>query len=93
MSSYCGASLHFNSHFIGDIESRMKDRVKLDPPATIVVASHRTLSGVSMVTLTVRATDAQGFVHHMLAMNVPGRGRHLFSSGTAALKGVNTVSA
>ena len=48
-----------------------------------------------MGTLTVRVTGTQGFLHDMLlpAMNVPGLGRHLFSEGTAALKGINTVIA
>ena len=43
--------------------------------------------------LIVRFTDAQGFFHDMLlpAVNVPGLGRHRFSGGTAALKGVNTI--
>ena len=73
----------------------MKDIVRLDPPATIVVAGYSTLRGVSMGTLTVRVTDAQGVFHDMLlpAMNVPGLGRHLFSGGTAARKGINTVIA
>ena len=96
MTSDCGASSHFvDSNRIGDIESRMKDIVKLDPPATIVVAGHNTLRGVSMGTLTVRVTDAQGFLHDMLlpAMNMPGLGRHLFSGGMAALKGINAVMA
>ena len=66
----------------------MKDIMKLDPPATIVVAGHSTLRGVSMGTLIVRVTDAQGFLHDMLlpAMNVPGLGRHLFLGRTATLK-------
>ena len=70
----------------------MKDIVKLDPPATIVVAGHSTLREVSMGTLTVHVTDAQGFFLDMLlsAMKKPGLGRHLFSGGTAALKGINT---
>ena len=69
--------------------------MKLDPPATIVVASPNTLRGVSKGTLTVRITDAQRFLHDMLlpAMNVPGLGCHLFSGGSAALKGTNTVIA
>ena len=48
-----------------------------------------------MDTLTVHATDDQGFLHDMLlpAMKVPELGRHLFSGGTAALKGVYTVIA
>ena len=73
----------------------MKDIVKLDPPATIVVAGHSTLRGVSMGTLTVCVTDAQGFLHDMLlpAMNVPGLGRHLFLGRTATLKGIYTVIA
>ena len=90
MSSECGASPHFvDSNFISDIESRMKDIVKLDPQATIVVAGHSILRGVSMDTLTVRVIDTQGFLHVMLlpAMNVPGLGRHLFSGGTRRLKG------
>ena len=89
MTSDCGAS----STFIGEIESRMKDTVKLDPPAMIVIAGHNTFKKVSMGILIVRVTDAQGFLHDMLlpAMNVPGLGRHLFSGGTAAMKGINTV--
>ena len=48
-----------------------------------------------MGTLTVRATDAQGFIHNMLLLtvNVPGFGCHMFSGGTAALKEVNTIIA
>ena len=48
-----------------------------------------------MGTLTVRATDAQGFIHNMLllTMNVPRLGCHMFSRGTAALKGFNTIIA
>ena len=96
LTSDCGASSHFvDSNLIGDIKSRMKSIVKLDSPATIVVAGHSTLRGVSMGTLTVRVTDAQGFRHDMLlaAMNVPGLGRHLFLGGTAALKEINTIIA
>ena len=44
----------------------MKDSVKLDSSATIVVAGHSTPRGVSMGTLTVRVTDAQGFLHDKL---------------------------
>ena len=75
MTSDCGASSHFvYSNLIGDIESRITDIVKLGPPATIVVAGHSTLRGVSMGSLTVRVTDAQEFLHDMLlpAMNGPG---------------------
>ena len=73
----------------------MKDIVKLDPPAIVVVTNYGMLSGVSMGILIVRVTDAQDFLHDMLlpAMNVPGFVRHLFSGGTAALKGVNMVIA
>ena len=48
-----------------------------------------------MSTLTARATDAQGFIHNMLllTMNVPRLGCHMFSGGTVALKGVNTIIA
>ena len=76
------ASLHFvDSSVIGEIDSRMENIVKLEPPATIVVAGHSTLSGVSMDILIVRVTDTQGFLHDMLlpVMNVPRLGRHLFS--------------
>ena len=96
--SDCGApSDYVHSNPIGDIESRMKDIVKLDPPATIVVAGHSKLRGVSVgtLTVTVSVTDGQDFLHDMLlpAINVSGLGRHLFSGGMVALKGVNTVIA
>ena len=94
MTSYCRASsLSVDSHLIGGIESRMKDMVKLDPPATIVVTSHSTLSGVSMVAPTVRVTNAPGFLHEilLLTVNMSGFGHHLLSGGTTALKGVKTV--
>ena len=96
MTSDCGASSYFvDSNLIGDIEARMKDIVKLDQPATIVVAGHSILRGISMGTLTVRVTDVQRFLHDMLlpAMNVLGLGRHLLSGGTAALKDINTAIA
>ena len=96
ITSDCGASSYFvGSNLIGDIEARMKDIVKLDPPATIVVAGHSILRGVSMGTLAIRVTNVQRFLHDMLlpAMNVPGIGRHLLSGGTAALKEINTAIA
>ena len=67
----------------------------LDPSATIVVASHSTLSGVSMGALIVRVTDTQVFLHNMLlpVINVLGLSRHLFSGKAAALKEVNMVIA
>ena len=89
MTSDCGILSHFvDSHLIVDIESRMKNIVKLNPPATIVVAGNTTLSGVSIGTLTVPVTDAQSFLHDMLlpAINVPELGRHMFSGGTVASK-------
>ena len=91
--SDCGASSHFvGSHFI---ESRMKDIVKLNPPATIVVAGHSTRSGVSMDTLSVRVTDTEGFLHEIMlpAINVPGLGCHQFLGGSAAFRGVSTIIA
>ena len=41
------------------------------------------------------SAKAQGFLLDMLlpAMDVPGPGRHLFSGGTTASKGVNTIIA
>ena len=96
MTSYCGASSHFiDSPLVGDIESRIKDIVKLDPPATIVAAVHNALSRVSMGTLTIRFIYAQGFLHDMLlpAMNLLGRDRDLFPGKTVALNGVNTIIA
>ena len=88
------ASSHFiDNELIGDIELLMKGIVKIDPPPTIVVAGHSTLRGVSIGTLTVRATDAQGFLHDMLlpTINVPGLGRRPFSGGTTVLEGINRV--
>ena len=84
-----------DGHLIGDIESRMKNIVKLEPPAMIVVAGHSTLNGVNTGTLTIRVNDIQGSLHDMLlpAMNISGLGRHLFSRGAATLKGVKTTLA
>ena len=93
-TSDCEASSRFvDSNPIGDIESWMKDVVKLDSPVTIVVAGYSTLRGFSTGTLTVRFTDAQRFLHDMLlqAINVPGLGRRRFSGKTSAFKRVNTV--
>ena len=88
-------SSHIVDSHISDFESRMKDIVKLDPPTTIVIADHSTLSEVSMGTLLVRVTDAQYFTHDMLlpAMNIPGLDRYLFLGGTVSLKGVNMIIA
>ena len=96
MPSDRGASSHFfDSHLIGDIKALTNDIVKLDPSATIVVAGLSTLSGVSMGTLTVRVTDVQSLLDGMLllAMYVPGLGRHLLPKGTVASIGVDTVIA
>ena len=73
----------------------MKNIVKIDPTAIIVVAGHSMLSGVSMGIRTVRVAVTQSFLHDMLlpAMNVRGLGRHLFSGRTVALQGVNMVIA
>ena len=94
MTSDCGTSPHFvDSHLKGDMESRIKDIVIHDPPVTVIVAGHSTLSRVSIGTLTVRITGAQGYIHDMLlpAMNMPGLSRQLFSGGKAALKGVKMI--
>ena len=96
MTSVCGASSHFvDSNLVGHIASRLKNIVKLHPLATIVVAGHSTLRGVSIGTFAVRVTNAQDFLHDMLlpAMNMPVLGGHLFSGGTAALKEINTIIA
>ena len=71
----------------------MKDIVKIDPAAAIIVASHSTLSGVSMGTLTVRITDAQGFLHDILlsAIYVPGLGFGFFP-GCSYGNGAGTYS-
>ena len=71
----------------------MKDIMELNPPATIVVAGHSTLSGVSIGTLVVCVIEAQGFFQDMMlsAMNMPGLGRHLFSGRTAGLENLNTI--
>ena len=74
--------------------SRMKDIIKVNSPAMTAIAGHSILSGVSMGTLTVRLTDAQGLIHDMVlpAMNVLGLGRHMILRETAALKWVNTIT-
>ena len=96
MTSDCGASSHFvDSHLVGNIESRIKDIVKIDPPATIDIANHSMLSGVGVGTLIIRVTDTEDFLHDMLlpTTSVPEYGRHLISRGTSVLKGVNTAIA
>ena len=67
--------------------------MEFDPPVTTVIIGYSTLSRVSMGSLTLHVTDAQGFLYDMLlpAMNVSGLGHHLLSGGIAALKGVITV--
>ena len=67
----------------------MKDIVKLDPSATIVVAGHNTLRGVSMGTLTVRVTDAQEFLHDVSlpAIMCQGLADAYFREGRRRLKG------
>ena len=94
MTSSSGLSSHFvDGHLIGNIESRTKNIGKLDPPAALIVAIYSTTSGVGMGPLTVRGTDAQGFLYDILlpVMNVPRLGRHLFSGGMVASKGVSTI--
>ena len=67
----------------------MKDIVKLYPLATITIAGHSTLRGVSMGTLIVRVTDAQGFLHmFLLAMMYRGLAVTYFRAGRRRLRGL-----
>lgn len=93
MTSDCGASSHFiDNHIFPGTKRRIVDYVKLDWPATIVVAGDNQLHRIGKGTVLVLATDHQGNIRsvRLPGMIVRGLERPLFSGGTAALQGVTT---
>ena len=96
MTADSGASSHFvDNQLITGIEQRMLSYVHREPSVTINVAGGHRLSGVGKAILIVHVEDQQGIEHpvQLPVTMVPGLGRHLFSGGTAATKGVSMVIA
>ena len=88
-----GASSHFlDSELLPDLEQRMIECTKIDPPLRITVAGQGQLPGTAKGVLKVVVTDQHGHSHpvRLPFICVPNLGRHLFSGGTARKQGVST---
>eukprot|EP00752_Nemacystus_decipiens_P017171 g15384.t1 len=88
-----GASSHFlDSELIPELEKRMIEYTKIDPPLAITVAGQGQLHGTAKGALKVIVTDLQGNPRSVRLpfICVPTLGRHLFSGGTARKQGVST---
>eukprot|EP00903_Cladosiphon_okamuranus_P019947 g18331.t2 len=88
-----GASSHFlDSELLPDLEQRMIECTKIDPPIRITVAGQGQLPGTAKGVLKVIVTDQYGNSHpvRLPFICVPNLGRHLFSGGTARKQGVST---
>ena len=107
MTADGGAFIHFiDNQLLPGIELKMNHYVHLNPPATINVAGNHRLYGVGQGILVVQMLHHLGSkhsvqLHHLGSQHsvqlpvtiVPGLGRHLFSEGPAAIKGVNMIIA
>ena len=96
MTADSGASSHLiDNKLLPSIELKMNHYVQLDPPVTINVAGNHRLYGVGQGVLVVRVLDHICSKHSVLlpVTIVPGLGRHPFSGGSAATRGVNMIIA
>ena len=96
MTADSGASSHFiDNQLLPVIEHKMNHYVQLDPPVTITVEGNHRLDGVGQRVLVVQVLDHIGSKHSVqLPLTVvPGLGRHLFSGGSAARRGVTMIIA
>ena len=93
MTADSGASSHFiDNQFLPGIEHKMNHYVQLNPPVVINVAGNHRLYGVGQGVLVVQVLDHVGSKHSVqLPVPVPGLGRHLFSGGSTATRGVTMV--
>eukprot|EP00903_Cladosiphon_okamuranus_P021648 g19902.t1 len=88
-----GASSHFlDSELLPDLEQRMIECTKIDPPLRITVAGQGQLPGTAKGVLKVIVTDQHGNSHpvRLPFICVPNLWRHLFSGGTAKKQVVST---
>eukprot|EP00903_Cladosiphon_okamuranus_P012044 g11309.t1 len=81
-----------DSELLPDLEQRMIECTKIDPPIRITVAGQGQLPGTAKGVLKVIVTDQHGNSHpvRLPFICVPNLGRHLFSGGTARKQGVST---
>ena len=90
-----GTSSHIiDNQLLHGIEQKMINCVHLNPPpVTMNVAGHQRIFGVGKGVLVANVVDHEGSRHpvRLPVTILPGLGRHLFSGGTAAAKGVNMV--
>ena len=91
-----GASNHFlDSELLPELEQRVVEYIKIDPPLLINVAGKGQLHGTAKGALKVTVTDEHGDPRpvRLPFICVPNLGRHLFSGGTARKQGVSTIIA
>ena len=96
MTADSGASSHFiDNQLLPGFEHKINRYVQLDPPLIINVAGNHRLFGVGQGVLFVQVSDHIGSKHsvQLPVTVVPGLGRHLFSGGSAAAKGVAVIIA
>ena len=96
MTADSGASSHFiDNQLLPGIEHKMNHYVQLDPPVIINVAGNHRLYGVGQGVLFVQVSGHIGSKHseQLPVTVVPGLGRHLFSGGSAAARGVTMIIA
>ena len=96
MTADSRASSHFiNNQLLPGIQHKMNHDVQLDPPVIINVAGNHRLYGVCQGVLVVLVLDHIGSKHsvQLPVTIVPGLGRHIFSRGSAAARGVTMIIA
>ena len=94
MTADSGASSHFiDNQLLPGIEHKLNHYVQLDPPVITNVAGNHRLYGVGHGVSFVQVSDHIGSKHsvQLSVTVVPGLGRHLFSRGSAAARGVTMI--
>eukprot|EP00903_Cladosiphon_okamuranus_P021322 g19592.t1 len=89
-----GAAIHFvDSELLPDLEQRMIECNKIDPPLRITVSGQGQLPGTAKGVLKVIVTNQHDDSHpaRLPFICVPNLWRHLFSGGTARKQGVSTL--
>ncbi len=89
-----GASDHYvDDKLVPWIRSKMVHLRQINPAREITTAGMHTLYGTATGDIVCQVADSNGKMHtaHIPIVIVPGIGKHLFSSGSAKSRGINTV--
>ena len=87
-----GSSKHFiDPELICEVESRMQEYTRIDPPMEITTAGNNVLRGTAQGILLVVVRGTDDALRTVKLPIVPGLKKSIFSSSATAKKGVKTI--